>query len=399
VVIDLHHAQDSSGDEDHEVDIAEEEVDQFSDDDTKVQEPQEPPTVLSYKAPPQFSHMNIPQGSPLRDDPPVAKCVKKSLIDSEQLIQTTAENVSHTQKKPSEKEIAQYYQNMILSQSTGVVRAFGDQPFQNSLVGDEMNKNNNGLHYIHSNDHISGALPSEPISKSSNSLRQFTIAPLSKLGSSGETSSSALSFKADPVNRETPVGTPSNFNQFLKSSGSNIETRTQQKLWLQRENSLLDISQVSNAMNPQVRREFERVSREFMNVRRFVNPLINAVKRASLESSQQQPKILEDHSKALKTLKSDEIQAKLMKLWIQGEKLSKSRTQSSTLPSYQQHQQQQQRPTIHSPSGMNGYGPSLRSPVAPTTRAVDRANNTPDQNKPRIDLAAMRMPEEVQKIA
>ncbi|ODQ77948.1 hypothetical protein BABINDRAFT_162999 [Babjeviella inositovora NRRL Y-12698] len=79
-----------------------------------------------------------------------------------------------------------------------------------------------------------------------------------------------------------------NFAAFLKSGTPAPETRTQQRLWLQRENSFLDVSQ-SGSMNThmskmfgnsvQTRTESERLSREFMNVRRYTNPMNESLNR------------------------------------------------------------------------------------------------------------------------
>lgn len=387
VVIDLNPDAGSSESEKEDKDEVDEEVDEFSDEGQEpgiIEEPVEQ-QILSYKPPPQFSHAHASAPDVVKGEP------KKSLFDSEQLAQeqpappaqpatttpatTTATTTSKITEKSPAKDPSQYYHNMILSQSTGAVRAFGDQPFQNSLVPDDI-PGVAALQYIHSNDRISG-VNVDLLSKSSNSLRQFTIAPLAKMGSSDETSSSVLLSNAGGRDLS---GTPSNFSQFLKSSGSNIETRTQQKLWLQRENSLLDVSQLQNSppVNPHVRREFERVSREFVNVRRFVNPLTDAVRRVNVGPV---PVEKGGHAERVMSIKTDELQAKLVKLWILGERSLK----------------RPQRPALiqtHSSSPVNG---TARSPVAPTTRAVDRAQNA-DMNK-RIDLAAMRMPDEVQKLA
>ena len=440
-VLDLHHDQQDSSDEGGEdgedgedgntknEDLEEEEVDQFSEEEPAEPEP-EPQQVLSYKAPPQFSHLSIPRESVLagggEEEQAVAEQDNKENGGQDPSIrlhgpsyerageskgtQKTANGDGANAKSSSDKDLGLYYQNMILSQSTGVVRAFGDKPFQNSFLPDDIAKANSHLQYIHSNDHISGS-NLDNISKSTNSLRQFTIsASVGKLGTSNETSSSMLSFKAGAgmtplnnnmtANRDTPLGTPSNFNQFLKSSGSNIETRTQQKLWLQRENSLLDVSQMNNSINqsnPQIRREFERVSREFTNVRRFENPLKKAVKRANVATALKSP---EDCSQNLKALNTDEIQAKLLKLWIKGSKPKRSQLHQA-LQQQQQYNPRNANMVLNQNIGgsSTGYVSSpLRSPnvAPPSTRAVDRAQNA-DANR-RIDLAAMRMSEEAPKL-
>lgn len=273
-------------------------------------------------------------------------------------------SAASSEKKPEKKAQSassnDYHHDMILSQSTGLVRKFGDQQFKNSLMQLDKLKANDSLQFIHSLDHINQG-PTNSFASSSNSLKQFTVQPASQKLSASTDSGSQLSFKvengismvsANNVNRHQQYAnqfpnsssvqsnnisiTPTNFNQFLKSNTSNIETRTQQKLWLQRENSLLDItgSNSNNANNPQIRREFERISREFLNVKRFSNPVSDGVKRTyvphnnkndSRAASLRSNNIKDDttHQGKLQTFKSDQIQAKLMKLWVEGEALSK----------------------------------------------------------------------------
>ncbi|CAI4052670.1 hypothetical protein N7582_005532 [Saccharomyces uvarum] len=76
------------------------------------------------------------------------------------------------------------------------------------------------------------------------------------------------------------------FAQFLKSDGIDAESRTQRKLWLQRENSIMDLSSQNDgsdsifmAGNIDAKREFERISHEYSNVKRFYNPLDEALLR------------------------------------------------------------------------------------------------------------------------
>lgn len=449
-VLELHKEEDSSDDENNDTDKNNDksddeeevdEVDEFSDEETSALKPSEPTQVqLSYKAPPQFSHNSVPKNSSFSSEPTETAEVnhKESAEASVKLDATRLEseasklnlndlndkieNPNSTKTKEDQgvdqykESLSEYYQNMILSQSTGVVRAFGDQPFMNSLIHDQINQGNlkdGALQYIHSNDHISGTLANlNSTSSSTNSLRQFTMHHPHQNHSSNE-SSSLSSYKAKepfgasvPSNARTPResinGTPNNFSQFLKTNNSNIETRTQQKLWLQRENSLLDLPSASgnNTNNPQLRRDFERISREFVNVRRFANPCLESVKRVSTTPKPLKPQATGSSSLAstsnIKQVKSNDFQAKVFKLWISGESSGNRRQHQPTMGI----QYQQQRPPLlqTSSSSFSGMSQSLRSPVAPSTRAVDKANNSPE-NK-RIDLAAIRMPEEhVQKLS
>ncbi|KAH3670990.1 hypothetical protein OGAPHI_000701 [Ogataea philodendri] len=68
---------------------------------------------------------------------------------------------------------------------------------------------------------------------------------------------------------------------------STVETRTQQKLWLQRENvnSLVDMADSNNAFVSNVTRlEFEQLSREFLTIRRYNNPIVGSLARVNQKS-------------------------------------------------------------------------------------------------------------------
>jgi hypothetical protein len=228
-----------------------------------------------------------------------------------------------------------------------------------------------------------------------------------------------LSFKAGPdlaltalSKKDSPTSsngnTTNNFNSFIRHSNPNIETRTQQKLWLQRESSLLDLSML-NSSNPQIRREFERISREYLNARRFSNPIIEAVKRNSIDNKSSNGDVVGK----LKTLKSDKIQNQLLKLWFVNESPADNQNNNYSSQVYEQQQQQQQQQQsqrypnqtqlrVANREPTTDFFPlnnSGRSPAAPTTRAVDRANNS-SENK-RIDLSAARLQEveQLQKLA
>lgn len=80
----------------------------------------------------------------------------------------------------------------------------------------------------------------------------------------------------------------SNFSQFLKTDNTNDgDLRTQRKLWLQRENSIMDLNlqkdgnadSIFMATNVDVKREFERISHEYTSLRRFYNTIDAALTR------------------------------------------------------------------------------------------------------------------------
>lgn len=113
------------------------------------------------------------------------------------------------------------------------------------------------------------------------------------------------------LHRESPSASSdiNNFAQFLKSDSIDGESRTQRKLWLQRENSILDLSSqhesgdsIFMANNIEVKREFERISHEYTNVRRFSNPIEEALAR--VDSEQKNMGIKNSNNKDFETIDS-----------------------------------------------------------------------------------------------
>lgn len=75
-------------------------------------------------------------------------------------------------------------------------------------------------------------------------------------------------------------------SSYLSSQESEPETRTQQKLWLQRENvaTLNDSEEMDNGntahiVNQTSRFQYEQLSREFLQIRRYKNPVMDSLKR------------------------------------------------------------------------------------------------------------------------
>lgn len=56
-------------------------------------------------------------------------------------------------------------------------------------------------------------------------------------------------------------------------------TRTQQKLWLQRQNMEGAVTDGSALLSPEKKREFERITKEYINVRKYTNPIIESIER------------------------------------------------------------------------------------------------------------------------
>ncbi|CAL9728300.1 target of rapamycin complex 1 subunit Tco89p [Monosporozyma unispora] len=90
----------------------------------------------------------------------------------------------------------------------------------------------------------------------------------------------------------------SNFSQFLKAENTDGgDSRTQRKLWLQRENSIMDLNlqndtsadSIFMATNVDVKREFERISHEYTSLRRFYNPIDAALTRFESNKGHIQP--------------------------------------------------------------------------------------------------------------
>ncbi|SCU84311.1 LADA_0D01002g1_1 [Lachancea dasiensis] len=128
------------------------------------------------------------------------------------------------------------------------------------------------------------ARPSQAAEKNPNTFLHQR-APLSTPGLKS-TGRPALDSKISHNRQPDSLSNFNNFSKFLQAESSGTESRTQQKLWLQRESSILDLSSHSSssdsmflASNIEVKREFERISREFTNVRRFSNPVTASLLR------------------------------------------------------------------------------------------------------------------------
>ncbi|EJS41478.1 tco89p [Saccharomyces arboricola H-6] len=118
----------------------------------------------------------------------------------------------------------------------------------------------------------------------SNDAGRNSLTPNSPL--SNEHSTSNTNFSGNANDQSNSGAKFNSFAQFLKSDGIDAESRTQRKLWLQRENSIMDLSSQNDgsdsifmAGNIDAKREFERISHEYSNVKRFYNPLDEALLR------------------------------------------------------------------------------------------------------------------------
>lgn len=245
---------------------------------------------------------------------------------------------SNFEAQRRDSDIEQYMPSMILSQSTGAVRRFEQPPsiqnslsnnFHNSIIEEGIRKGEefgntgdfsksddneqrteaataNQIQHYHAN--ASQANHQHNFSTSISSLTNSLLktAPESFHGNSRmshlmrkRTSQNNLmrsdprqgfanEIPSSPLHRDNSASVSSinNFAQFLKSDAMDGESRTQRKLWLQRENSIMDLSAHSDSNDPifmasnvEVKREFERISHEYSNVRRFSNPVEEAIAR------------------------------------------------------------------------------------------------------------------------
>ncbi|SCU81117.1 LAFA_0C02828g1_1 [Lachancea sp. 'fantastica'] len=221
-----------------------------------------------------------------------------------------------------------YSPTMILSQSTGIEKRFDRSPPLAEETGSRMLKNdgiqnttngaipsnNNNFKYINSDfaasfnsnqgvQHLSESSVKPDFSTSISSLSSHLSRPTQlmtdnkaqkalhqRAGQNFATSHNnnrpQLNSRKSSSKRPDSLSNFNNFSQFLQTESNGTESRTQQKLWLQRENSLIDLSSqtptldtIFLASNIEVKREFERISREYTNVRRFSNPVTASLNR------------------------------------------------------------------------------------------------------------------------
>ncbi|CAL9736903.1 target of rapamycin complex 1 subunit Tco89p [Monosporozyma servazzii] len=146
--------------------------------------------------------------------------------------------------------------------------------------------------------YISTIFNRRPASRQSNGRQEGNTSP-DKVGPS------LLSQLSNSTNKDSSITTKanlddnlSNFSQFLKSENTDGgDSRTQRKLWLQRENSIMDLNlqndtsadSIFMATNVDVKREFERISHEYTSLRRFYNPIDSALTRFEMNKDHIQP--------------------------------------------------------------------------------------------------------------
>ncbi|SCU84185.1 LAME_0C08570g1_1 [Lachancea meyersii CBS 8951] len=243
------------------------------------------------------------------------------------------------------KAEGRYSPTMILSQSTGVEKRFDGSPSLSDETGSQLlksennpdstkdgiqsgnnnnsnnnnTKSNNNFRYINNDfassfnsnqgtQRFSSSSVKPDFSTSISSLSSHLSRPINSmndnksykvsnqkvgqpLATTHNNSRPHLEAKKSNSNRSEGSSNLNNFSNFLQAESNGTESRTQQKLWLQRENSLMDLSSQNSSLdsiflasNIEVKREFERISREYTNVRRFSNPVTASLNRVAPRS-------------------------------------------------------------------------------------------------------------------
>lgn len=170
------------------------------------------------------------------------------------------------------------------------------------------------------------------------------------------------------IARPTPQRNLDNFSDFFNPSGNSAETRTQQKLWLQRENSILNINALSNDkmvnMSSIFKTDFEKYTIEYHSVKRYENPIFRALQRLSSrslakKSSKEGGKSFNNFKDFIegKNFNHEDISRKLQTLWISDIDFLQS---PAPTPSINPHS---------ITTSVNGSSNNMRSPITPTTRA------------------------------
>lgn len=333
-------------------------------------------------------------------------------------------NINH--HKLSTKDEPSYDANYVLSQSTGQERQIGRD-------GRDVEASNTSLRNRYDDMSSDGASLCGK-SSSSNSLvfRQSGLnlaatarnfPPMLKRGLTGGSSSLGRQFRGGSI---TPVRSPrkqlptsnrnednnnnntdnagdghnddddndndsftNNFNSYLTTQQPKLETRTQQKLWLQRENisSLVDIADSNNAfVNNITRMEYERLSREFLNIRRFTNPMLKSLtavkkipgltiqKRSTSQLSKGSDKQIseESHFKGKMAQYNTRINAywhKNLNKFYSGKPSDESTRQEADVPQ-------------HNTTGVTGKRPALDSYYSANYLSGVPFNRLPQQLKP-----------------
>ncbi|CDK28807.1 unnamed protein product [Kuraishia capsulata CBS 1993] len=324
------------------------------------------------------------------------------------------QNDNYTAKERSDILTA-YNSGFLLSQSTGVERP---------LAVNSVAPHNHNLHNLMLNNKVSQAgnyfglsakrppFASRLSSRGSLNQVEQTFTPAGSEPASLSNQSSQLIFQPSSTglnkeishqDRTSDKPSIKDFSDFLSTKSSSVETRTQQKLWLQRESALLPSSGDSStnlvgayATNSQFRTEFEKFAREYLNVRRYVNPTVESLKRIDIPrvklAKNRRAQDIESVSRENSAFAfqqrqdSNEVQKHLARMWQNGcnqhlpqkPELRNQDRFSSSLKS-----QRDQEGTAFGNVNLAMTQTALASPQAPTTRAqaargqLTRTNTAP----------------------
>ncbi|SCW00500.1 LAFE_0C05556g1_1 [Lachancea fermentati] len=444
--------------DDHKNDLQRPEPSQENDDFSRNSSNRTLMNQLSYKVPSNLRNENEDRIDQTNDEDDIISAnsnfdmVAHSLIrhgpsarDQDNIYNIGNQEANTANKNGNTNNSDQYVPSMILSQSTGVEKHF-DNLVNGGVIPEGLplsNMNGNGkphsnnFNYINNDfadsiksadDSISAKVnqPKNDFSTSISSLSSHLHKPptgnnssrLNPLPHHRNSQSSLASNSTHSLNGELnhqksgrldSLANFNNFSKFLQSDSSGVESRTQQKMWLQRENSIMDLSaQNSNsdsaflASNIEVKKEFERISREYTNVRRFSNPVNESLNRIAtknridIKKQRNGPQAGDDISKIFKNGNSKEkktfqelyrqsssrdidIQKTLTKIWNdESAKFNKSSSvfnandhdSNGSFSSVRPHA----RHSIRSHNGSSSSSKHQRtiSSLQPTTRAVHR---------------------------
>ncbi|KAI5966522.1 TCO89 [Candida pseudojiufengensis] len=314
--------------------------------------------------------------------------------------------VSSVQSSAEDFKSNLYGGSLLLSQSTGVVRKI--EPISSKAYAEPLPESTSGISFK-ANPMESNL--AQPVTTNQNVIQKNSYQPDQTIFNNLQRTNNQYMQK-NPIKHQhshlqtKPVSNlkngTNNFNEFLRSNSSdqhqtkNIETRTQQKLWLQRESSLLDVTNMNQnkcnfsnlslnnlmfshnypnsygsshilpssvgPMTPvtpenyiqegyttnsnnnsttninglllmvqnshqnsiQVRTEFERLNREYLNVRRNLNPVAGSLNRIENKNeikvikgkkrTDSNANTFEEYAPAWRD-KQNEIAGKVNKIW------------------------------------------------------------------------------------
>lgn len=146
-----------------------------------------------------------------------------------------------------------YGGSLLLSQSTGLTKKFDikdkkDPFYKNSVSNQPFMGNHESISGISFHAPVQPQNLAEPVITNKNVIQNNSYQPNQTIFNNLKRTNSQYIKKANDDREKIQDTNGNNFSTFLNSASTdhhnanNIETRTQQRLWLQRENSLMDLS-------------------------------------------------------------------------------------------------------------------------------------------------------------